>query len=71
MNCLCHLFDDSTLWVIIIAVILLALFCNGGYNYCGNTANNGCGGCGCGCGSEHKLTRLSAFGQIAFFGALC
>lgn len=49
MNCLCHLFDDSTLWVIIIAVILLALFCNGGYNYCGNTANNGCGGCGCGC----------------------
>lgn len=44
MNCLCHLFDDSTLWVIIIAIILLAIFCNGGYN----TANN-CSGCGCGC----------------------
>ena len=47
MNCLCHLFDDSTLWVIIIAVILLALFCNGGYG-CYNSSNNG--GCGCGCG---------------------
>lgn len=46
MNCLCHLFDDSTLWVIIIAVILLALFCNGGGCY--NSGNNG--GCGCGCG---------------------
>ncbi len=46
MNCLCHLFDDSTLWVIIIAVILLALFCNGNGCGCYNSSNNGCG-CGC------------------------
>lgn len=45
MNCLCRFFDDSTLWLIIIAVILLSLFCNNGYGVAGN---NGCG-CGCGC----------------------
>lgn len=52
MNCLCRFFDDSTLWLIIIAVILIALFCNNGSScgcdYCNNASNNGCG-CGCGC----------------------
>ncbi len=52
MNCLCRLFDDSTLWLIIIAVILFSSFCNG----CGNGCGYGCGtnsvnnGCGCSCG---------------------
>ena len=32
MNCLCNLFDDSTIWVIIIALIILHSCCgnNGG-----------------------------------------
>jgi len=42
MNCLCRLFDDSTLWLVIIAVILFSLFCNNGYGVSS-------GGCGCGC----------------------
>ncbi|MBQ1226355.1 MAG: hypothetical protein IIX75_04625 [Clostridia bacterium] len=52
MNCLCNLFEDSTVWLIIIAAILLFNSCNG----CG-CVNTGCGcgnnGCGCansGCG---------------------
>ena len=54
MNCFCRLFDDSTLWLIIIAVILLSLFCNNGYGCGCNSIGNGCGnacgnGCGCGC----------------------
>lgn len=52
MNCLCNLFDDSTLWLIIIAILLVSLLCNG-CGHCGgyNTNNSGCGcGCGCGCG---------------------
>ena len=50
MNCLCRLFDDSTLWLIIIAVILIAFFCNNGSgcgcDYGNRSSNNGCG-CGC------------------------
>ncbi len=39
MNCLCNLFDDNTVWIIIIALIILCCFCNQG---------NGCGrNCGC------------------------
>ena len=46
MNCLCNLFDDPTIWLIIIALILLFGFCgNGVLGTC--TGNNG--GCGCGC----------------------
>ncbi len=36
MNCLCNLFDNEVIWLIIIAIIL--------YSCCNNT------GCGCGCG---------------------
>ncbi len=42
MNCLCNLFDDSTVWVIIIALIILFSCCN--------NQNSIRGGCGCGCG---------------------
>lgn len=52
MGCFCNIFDNSTVWLIIIALILLFFFCGndgcgcGGYgNY--NTLGNGCG-CGCG-----------------------
>lgn len=30
MNCLCNLFDDNTIWVIVIALLILYLFCNNG-----------------------------------------
>lgn len=54
MSCFCNLFENSTVWLIIIALILLFFFCgnegsynNGcGCNACGNYNNNGCG-CGC------------------------
>ena len=52
MNCLCRLFDDSTLWLIIIAIILVAFFCNNssgcgyGCDYSNRSSGNGCG-CGC------------------------
>jgi len=58
MNCFCELFQDPTIWLIIIALILLFGFCgNGGYygNSCGCGCGNGCGNgnnngnCGCGC----------------------
>ncbi len=53
MNCICNLFNnESLIWIIIIAALLLSCYGNGngsGYG-CGNynTAGNGCG-CGCGC----------------------
>jgi hypothetical protein len=45
-NCLCNLFNDYWVWLIVIAIILL--YCNCG-NDCGRTYGGGCGGCGCGC----------------------
>ena len=63
MGCFCNIFENSTIWLIIIALILLFFFC--GNDGCGgyNTISNGCGGCGgynkynnydnnngCGCG---------------------
>lgn len=30
MNCLCNLFDENTLWIVIIALVILCCFCNGG-----------------------------------------
>ena len=41
-NCLCNLFDDNAVWIIIIALIIL--FC-----CCGNGSHNKglLGGCGC------------------------
>lgn len=56
MNCLCNLFDDPIIWLIIIALILLFMNCNNSCT-CGNSGTNGfCGnsynsGCGCGCGN--------------------
>ena len=58
MGCFCNIFENSTVWLIIIALILLFFFCgNEGGNYIGNCGCNGCGnyhnnnnGCGCGCG---------------------
>ena len=51
-NCLCNIFDNNCIWIIIIAILLLTC-CNNGTGYNGN----GCGGCGgygyngngCGC----------------------
>ena len=37
-NCFCRLFEDNTIWLIIIAILLLS------------ACNDGRGGCGCGCG---------------------
>lgn len=58
MNCICNLFNnESLIWIIIIAALLLSCYGANGYgcgNGCGNgngnynPANNGCG-CGCGC----------------------
>ncbi len=53
MNCFCNLFENSTVWLIIIALILLFFFCNN--EGCYGCNNGGCatpygnGGCGCGC----------------------
>ncbi len=58
MNCLCNWFEDSTVWLIIIALLILYFGCNGGCgNSCGNGcisgSNNGCNtGCGYGCGCQ-------------------
>lgn len=58
MGCFCNIFENSTVWLIIIALILLFFFCNDcGCGYGGYTPlnNGGCGGynnntgCGCGC----------------------
>lgn len=47
MNCICNLFNnESLIWIIIIAALLLSCYGGGGCGY--GTANNG--GCGCGCG---------------------
>jgi len=43
-NCFCRLFEDNTVWLIIIAILILSS-CNNGCG-CGNNYNNGCG-CGC------------------------
>jgi len=45
MNCLCNLFDDPTVWLIIIALILLFGFCGNCTNGTGDTNRRGCG-CG-------------------------
>lgn len=46
MNCLCNLFDNECLWIIIIAILLINSFGNGN---CARTYSGG-DGCGCGCG---------------------
>lgn len=43
-NCLCNIFDDKCVWLIIIA--LLVIFCSCG-DTCGNSYRNS-NGCGCG-----------------------
>ncbi len=45
-NCLCNIFDDKCVWIIIIALLLI-FGCgncgNGCGNYGGYSGNNGCG----------------------------
>ena len=36
MNCLCNLFDDNVIWIVVIALLILYVSCN---------QTNGCG-CG-------------------------
>lgn len=46
MNCLCNLFDDNgTLWIIVIALIILFCCCGekGGCGDCGYPSHSGCG----------------------------
>ena len=38
MNCLCNLFDDNIVWIIIIALIFVCCYCGntgGSYRNCG------------------------------------
>ena len=56
MNCICNLFNnESLIWIIIIAALLLSCYGNGNYCGGGNYGGGGCynntsvGGCGCGC----------------------
>lgn len=39
-NCLCNLFEDNWVWLIILAIILI--YCCGG---CSGNFGGGCGGC--------------------------
>ena len=51
MSCLCNLFDNEVIWLIIIALLILNFTCNGGC-CCGTQGTYGGGyngGCGCGC----------------------
>ena len=43
-NCLCNIFDDKCVWLIIALLIIFS--CNNN-NGCGSTYGNN--GCGCGC----------------------
>ena len=55
MNCLCNWFEDSTIWLIIIALLIIHFGCNGGCgNGCVSNSNNcGCNnGCNYGCGCQ-------------------
>ena len=42
MNCLCNIFDNEVLWLVIIALLILNATCNGT-----NGSGCGCGGYGC------------------------
>ena len=44
-NCLCNLFDDNWIWLIIIALILIFCCCGGSW---GNNS------CGCDCGHNNS-----------------
>lgn len=41
MGCLCNIFENETLWLIILTLLVLTLLCNGGV--CGGYQSNGCG----------------------------
>ncbi len=43
MNCLCNLFNDDCLWIIILIILVLMLAC--GNCSCGGSSRNS--GCGC------------------------
>lgn len=42
MDCLCNIFDNEVIWLIIIALLLLSLVC-------GDDCRGRSGSCGCGC----------------------
>ncbi|MBR4293350.1 MAG: hypothetical protein IKT54_07040 [Clostridia bacterium] len=48
MNCLCEIFNEDNIWMLIIIALILYLICNSGC-----CSNNGCvverNSCGCGC----------------------
>lgn len=45
MGCLCNIFENETLWLIILTLLILTMFCNGTNGYGYNTSSTG--GCGC------------------------
>ena len=55
MNCLCNLFDNEIVWLILIA-LLIAGYCNSG------------SGCGCGCGAA---PAYSGYGNGCGCGSGC
>lgn len=42
MNCLCDLFNNNCIWILIVVFLLLT---------CGNGTCSNSNGCGCGCGN--------------------
>lgn len=44
MSCICELFENETLWLILLTLLVLTLVCgNGCGNYSGTYGGNGCG----------------------------
>ena len=41
MSCICELFENETLWLILLTLLVLTLVC--GNNGCSNYGGNGCG----------------------------
>lgn len=50
MSCFCNIFENSTVWLIIIALILLFFFCN-------NDSYGSYSGSGCGCSRDRDYGR--------------
>lgn len=48
MGCICEIFENETLWLIILTLLVLYLVC--GNSGCGNSLCGGYRSSGCGCG---------------------
>lgn len=46
MNCLCEFFNNETIWLVIIALLIIFSVCGNGCG-CGYTRNYNNNGCGC------------------------